>query len=312
MSIPKPRGDLGGDLGTSRFEGSLQADSRPLSRGLPQLAGSQAGELHHLADRGPPKRHLLENLRPHAAGLAALSLSHPPAIPTPSNLSCLSWLSCLSRQTQRHPVDPAPCVPCVLCKVQSCHRPPPQLPSQLHIHDAGPSSLSPLPCSHTQGCQMQVGSSIRMKHSGLNVGHIWHHAQPLENASQFQISIPTLLGCLPTPLGLRPAVSTTSTHSSSFRPQSQDTIHTYYTRIEDSRLRNETHKGNTTSGSQPMPYCPYHRAASMPACALPRPAAQNNAMVSSWRNDTIEGRHAPHFSIPLRRVLTKSLPGRGV
>ena len=62
---------------------------------------------------------------------------------------------------------------------------------------------------------MQAGASIRMNHSGLKFSRIWHHAQPLRNASQSQISIPTQPGCLPTLLGLDcrlqypPAVSTT-------------------------------------------------------------------------------------------------------
>ena len=93
-----------------------------------------------------------------------------------------------------------------------------------------------------------------MKQSGLNISHVWHHAQPVRNASQFQISMPTLLGCLPMPLGPRPAVPTSRGHYPPFRPQSQDTIHTYYTRIESPGLRNDTLNGNTTSGSQPMPY----------------------------------------------------------
>lgn len=114
-----------------------------------------------------------------------------------------------------------------------------------------------LQCSHTQGCQVQAGASIRMKHSGLNVGHIWHHAQPFENASQFQISIPTPLGCLPTPLGLPSKVPTSSIHYTSFRPQSQDTIHTYYTGSECPRCRNDTHTRETPRQDRnPCPTAP--------------------------------------------------------
>lgn len=49
----------------------------------------------------------------------------------------------------------------------------------------------------------------------------------------------------------------------------------------------------------PMPYRPYRRGACSLARALPRPATQNNAVVSSWRNDRIQGRHAPQFSLLL-------------
>lgn len=104
---------------------------------------------------------------------------------------------------------------------------------------------------------MQAGASIRMKHSGLNVGHTWHHAQPLENASQFQISIPTQLGCLPMTMGLPPKVPTCSIHYPSFRPQSQDTIHTYCTRIESPGLRNDTHTRETPHQDRnPCPTAP--------------------------------------------------------
>lgn len=91
-----------------------------------------------------------------------------------------------------------------------------------------------------------------MNHSGLNLSHTWHHAQLSRDASQFQISIPTLLGRLPMPLGLPSKVPTSSIHYPSFPPQSQDTIHTHDTRIESSGLRNDMHTREThTSGSQP-------------------------------------------------------------
>lgn len=141
---------------------------------------------------------------------------------------------------------------------------------------------------------MQAGASIRTNHSGLNLSHTWHHAQPLENASQFQISIPTLLGRLPMPLGLPSKVPTSSTHYPSFPPQSQDTIHTHDTRIESSGLRNDTHTRETHIRiATPCPTAPTAESPSRLARALPRPAAQNNAMVSSWRNDHTERRHRP-------------------
>lgn len=164
-------------------------------------------------------------------------------------------------------------------------------------------------CSHTQGCQVQAGASIRMNHSGLNLSHTWHHAQPLQNASQFQISIPTLLGRLPTPLGLPSRVPTSSIHYPSFPPQSQDTIHTHGTRIESSGLRNDTHTRETHNQDRnPMPYCPLQPRPSRLARALPRPAAQNNAMVSSWRNDHTERHHGPRGAMHQISLLRYAWP----
>lgn len=56
-----------------------------------------------------------------------------------------------------------------------------------------------------------------------------------------------------------------------------------------------------------MPYCPYHRAARMLAHApSPDRLPQNNTMVSSWRNDDIQVRHAPQFSRPAKHSLDRA------
>lgn len=92
-------------------------------------------------------------------------------------------------------------------------------------------------------------------------------------------------------------------------PQSQDTIHTHGTRIESSGLRNDTHTRETHNQDRnPMPYCPLQPRPSRLARALPRPAAQNNAMVSSWRNDHTERHHGPRGAMHQISLLRYAWP----
>lgn len=115
---------------------SRYADSGLSSLGLPQLTGSQAGELHYLVDRGPPKRYLSEKLRPHAAGLPFHHPFHPSTLQSfslsvilmISPLVFLVFLAFLAPLIQQH-MSPVMSLATAKTPVSTC------------IHDAGPSSL---------------------------------------------------------------------------------------------------------------------------------------------------------------------------
>jgi hypothetical protein len=227
----------------------------PLSRGAPppspQLTGSQAGELHHLADRGRPKRLLSENLRPHAAGLP---FSSPSPTPRPAFLPFQSPSSPSLPASSPSVILLIPPLVFPVCTGQSSHVIGHRHNSRLNcIHDAGPSSLfffSML--SHARlpnaGWSLDSDESLRSEvQSHLASRPASEKCKPMSNkhthsAWVFAHAFGT---------GLPSAVSTSSIHHPLFRPQSQDTIHTYcttqYARIESPGLRNDTHNGNTKS-----------------------------------------------------------------